>query len=120
MIERIITEIDALMGLTKDLYPNYQYISSDSGLITINKDIDDGIVNGLYTSNSTCPFTQVEIDAEVLRLQTEYNGLEYSRLRKEEYDKLNQDEMRFDDQRDNTTTWVDTINAIKAMFPKPV
>jgi hypothetical protein len=39
--------------------------------------------------------------------------------RQEEYAKLNQYEMQFDDQRDGTTTWVDAINAIKAAHPKP-
>lgn len=39
--------------------------------------------------------------------------------RQEEYAKLNQFEMQFDDQRDSTTTWVDAVNAIKVQFPKP-
>ena len=47
------------------------------------------------------------------------DALEYSRLRKAKYDLLNQDEMRFDDQANSTTTWVDAINAIKAAHPKP-
>jgi hypothetical protein len=54
---------------------------------------------------------------------TEYEAYvaanEYKGLRKTEYDKLNQYEMQFDDQRDGTTTWVDAINAIKAAHPKP-
>ena len=52
-------------------------------------------------------------------MQAEYDGLDYSRKRKAEYDALNQYEMQFDDQRDGTTTWVDAINAIKAAHPKP-
>jgi len=39
--------------------------------------------------------------------------------RQEEYAKLNQFEMQFDDQRDSTTTWVDAIDAIKVAIPKP-
>ncbi len=35
------------------------------------------------------------------------------------YQELNQDEMRFDDQVNGTTTWVDAINAIKLEYPKP-
>ena len=62
--------------------------------------------------------TDSEIQAEILRLQTEYDSLEYARLRKAEYNKLNQFEMQFDDQRDGTTTWVDAINEIKTRFPK--
>jgi hypothetical protein len=42
----------------------------------------------------------------------------YSRNRKIEYSKLNQDEMRFDDLINGTTTWVDSIKAIKAKHPK--
>lgn len=63
--------------------------------------------------------TAEEIDAEVVRLQEDYAAKEYQRLRKAEYDKLNQFEMQFDDAQNGTTTWVDAINAIKAQFPKP-
>ena len=62
--------------------------------------------------------TQAEIDDEVIRLQAEYDSQEYARNRKAEYDQLNQFEMQFDDDRDGTTTWVDTINEIKGRHPK--
>jgi len=62
--------------------------------------------------------TQAEIQAEVQRLQAEYDSQEYARNRKAEYDKLNQYELMFDDQQNGTTTWVDSINAIKAKYPK--
>jgi len=62
--------------------------------------------------------TQAEIDAEVARLQAEYDSQEYARNRKAEYDQLNQFEMQFDDDRDGTTTWVDKINEIKGRHPK--
>ena len=58
------------------------------------------------------------ITAELTRLQAEYDSLSYARSRKQEYDKLNQFEMQFDDQRDGTSTWVDSINEIKERFPK--
>ena len=38
--------------------------------------------------------------------------------RKSAYSRLNQDELRFDDTVNGTTTWVDTIQAIKEEFPK--
>ena len=63
--------------------------------------------------------TQSEIDAEVIRLQAAYDALEYSRLRKAKYDLLNQNEMRYDDVKNSTTTWVDAIDAIKLAHPKP-
>ncbi len=62
--------------------------------------------------------TEAEIDAEVIRLQAEYDSQEYARNRKKEYDQLNQFEMQFDDDRDGTTTWVDKINEIKGRHPK--
>ena len=62
--------------------------------------------------------TDAEIQEEITRLKAEYASLEYARKRKEEYDKLNQYEMMFDDKRDGTTTWVDKINEIKSRYPK--
>jgi len=62
--------------------------------------------------------TDAEIATEITRLQAEYDSLAYARSRKQEYDKLNQWEMQFDDNRDGTTTWVDSINEIKVRFPK--
>ena len=62
--------------------------------------------------------TQAEIDAEVIRLQAEYDSQAYARSRKAEYDQLNQYEMMFNDKRDSTTTWVDKINEIKGRHPK--
>ena len=59
------------------------------------------------------------IAAEISRLQADYDGQAYARLRKAKYDLLNQDEMRFDDQENSTTTWADAINAIKLAHPKP-
>ena len=63
--------------------------------------------------------TSDEITAELLRMQNEYDNLNYARIRKAEYDLLNQDEMRFDDIVNGTTTWVDAIKAIKDANPKP-
>ncbi|MGY8868660.1 MAG: hypothetical protein ACKVJK_23885 [Methylophagaceae bacterium] len=62
--------------------------------------------------------TPEAIDAEVIRLQAVYDSLEYARLRKSAYDLLNQDEMRYDDLMNSTTTWQDAIVAIKLEFPK--
>ena len=71
-----------------------------------------------HSTDITQP-TDAQIDAEVIRLQTEYDSLSYARSRKQEYDKLPQFEMQFDDNRDGTSTWVDSILAIKDKFPKP-
>ena len=58
------------------------------------------------------------VDTEISRLQAEYDSKQYARARATEYSALNQFEMQFDDQQNNTTTWVDAINDIKERFPK--
>jgi len=63
--------------------------------------------------------TESEIDVEQARLQNIHDGKDYSRARRAEYNLLNQNEMRFDDEINGTTTWIDAINAIKAQYPKP-
>ena len=71
-----------------------------------------------HSADITQP-TQAEIDAEVIRLQAVYDSQLYARTRKAKYDLLNQDEMRYDDVKNSTTTWVDAIDAIKVAHPKP-
>ena len=80
--------------------------------------LTDDVLSWHAEESQTEP-TTAEIDAEILRLQAAYDALDYSRLRKAKYDLLNQDEMRYDDMINNTTTWRDSIAAIKAAHPKP-
>ena len=68
-------------------------------------------------TNITQP-TDAEIATEVTRLQAAYDSQAYARSRKEAYDLLNQDEMRYDDLINSTTTWQDAIAAIKTEYPK--
>jgi hypothetical protein len=89
-------------------------ISLKSGAIFV---YNDGVLDW-QDSEQTAP-TSAEIDAEVIRLQTIQDGQAYARTRKAKYDLLNQDEMRYDDLKNSTTTWVDAIDAIKAAHPKP-
>ena len=63
--------------------------------------------------------TALELSNEVTRLQAVYDSQLYARTRKAKYDLLNQDEMRYDDLVNNTTTWRDGIAAIKIAHPKP-
>ena len=79
--------------------------------------IRDGVIDW-FTPDITQP-TDAEISAEVTRLQGVYDGQAYARARKAKYDLLNQDEMRYDDTKNSTTTWVDAIDAIKVAHPKP-
>ena len=79
--------------------------------------IEDDVVT--WTDDTLIEPTAEEISAEKVRLSNLDNSLAYSRARKAEYDLLNQDEMRYDDMINNTTTWRDSIAAIKAAHPKP-
>ena len=62
--------------------------------------------------------SDADIEAELVRLQEEYDAQAYARNRKAEYNALNQLEMQFDDKEDGTTTWEDAIEVIKAKWPK--
>ena len=96
----MITTTDAL----KSLKPNAEWVLR-------------GDVLEWLDSEQTEP-TALEIATEVSRLQGIYDSQEYARARAAEYSALNQFEMQFDDQQNNTTTWVDSINEIKERFPK--
>ena len=93
--------VDALQSLT----PNAQWVLRGEELEWLD-------------TEQTQP-TAVALAAEVIRLQAAYDAAAYARSRKVEYDKLNQDEMRFDDLVNSTTTWHDAIAAIKVAIPKP-
>ena len=73
----------------------------------------------MHYHDGQTPPSESEIDAEVVRLQTEYDAQAYARSRKVEYDALNQFELISDDTKNGTTTHIDAIDAIKAKYPKP-
>ena len=77
----------------------------------------DGVIR--WNSEDITQPTDAEINAEIIRLQAVYDAQLYARTRKAKYDLLNQDEMRYDDLVNNTTTWRDGIAAIKTAHPKP-
>ena len=77
--------------------------------------IINGIINWL-DENQTQP-TQAEIDAEVTRLQAEYDNAQYSRDRAVAYPSI-------EDQLDKIyhegiDGWKTTIQAVKDEYPKP-
>ena len=72
-----------------------------------------------YLSGQTPP-TDAEIDAEVARLQVDYDAKKYQRDRQPEYPPIaDQQDMQFHDAIDGTTTWQDAIQAVKDKYPKP-
>ena len=63
--------------------------------------------------------TQAEIDAEVIRLQAEYDAQEYARKRASAYASVgDQLDMMMKDKRDGTTTHQTACEAVKTQFPK--
>jgi hypothetical protein len=99
----IIRELDAIYAL----HPNADYAVSGDGKITA------------WNEKDKVQPSEAEIDAKLAELQALYDAQEYARSRKTEYDKLNQNEMMYDDKVNGTTTWEDAIIAIKAKYPKP-
>ena len=97
----MITTVDALQSLK----PNAEWVLR-------------GDVLEWLDSEQTEP-TALELSNEVTRLQAVYDSQLYARTRKAKYDLLNQDEMRYDDLVNNSTTWRDGIAAIKVAHPKP-
>ena len=81
-------------------------------------------INYLHFEEIVSRFGQAAYDNENTRathmatLKTEWDAKVYARSRKAAYDLLNQDEMRYDDLINSTTTWQDAIAAIKTEYPK--
>ena len=71
-----------------------------------------------WQDSSTKP-TEAEIDAEVIKLQTEYDNSVYQRNRAAEYPSLQEQfDMQYWDKKNGTTTWVDAIAKVKSDNPK--
>jgi hypothetical protein len=64
--------------------------------------------------------TVEQIVAKQAELQSEYDAQEYARTRETAYPAVgDQLDMQYWDQVNGTTTWKDTIAAVKAAHPKP-
>ena len=64
--------------------------------------------------------TKEELDAEVARLQAEYDSKAYARARAEAYAPIaDQMDMQYWDSVNGTTTWKDAIAKIKSDNPNP-
>ena len=79
--------------------------------------MDGNDISTFYYQECEAP-KSADIDAKQLELQAEWDSQDYTRKRKNEYDKLNQFELMTDDAANDTTTHADAINAIKAKWPK--
>ena len=62
---------------------------------------------------------EAEIDAEVIRLQAEYDAQEYARNRASAYPSTgDQLDMMYKDTKNSTTTHADAVEAVKTKWPK--
>jgi len=98
----MITKIQAI----RSLVPNSQVA------------ISDGVVS--WIDPAIAPVTDAQIEAEIARLQAEYDAKEYQRNRASEYPSLQEQlDMQYWDAINGTTTWQDAIQAVKNKYPKP-
>ena len=102
--------------------PNESYLDESKWVIAEfaeGESFDDryaySSVDGVAVKGDLLPVDTTEME----RMAAEWTATQYSRDRKDKYDKLNQDEMRYDDLINSTTTWQDAITAIKDAHPKP-
>ena len=67
----------------------------------------------------TIELSASDIDAEIVRLQAEYDAQEYARNRAIAYASIgDQLDMQYWDSVNDTTTWKDHIASVKGQFPK--
>ena len=92
-----------------NLCPNSTFSVEDNDYSTINWDVN----------NVDAKPTEAEIDAEVIRLQAEYDAQEYARNRATEYPSNgDQWDMIYKDNKNSTTTHADAVEAVKTKWPK--
>jgi hypothetical protein len=72
----------------------------------------------IYFHSGQTPPTEAEIDAEVIRLQAEYDAQEYARKRQEEYPSIAELTVALYDTSDKAAL-VAKRAAVKAKYPKP-
>ena len=116
-----ITTVDDVEVRTPLEYVTYVEYRDETVVVTESVDStldEEGFVlveAVLEVSEEVRPYVAIE---DVSLQVTEYLSTMAITFREIEYGKLNQDEMRFDDSINGTTTWVDTIKAIKIKYPK--
>jgi hypothetical protein len=77
----------------------------------------DGTI--VYNSGQTPP-SEADIDAELIRLQAEYDAQEYARNRATSYPSVgDQLDMLMKDMKNGTTTHQEACEAVKDKYPKP-
>jgi len=74
--------------------------------------------NVIWNDDRTKP-SEAEVNAEISRLQAEYDAKQYARSRASEYPSIgDQLDMLYHDKVNGTSTWQDAIQAVKDKYPK--
>ena len=70
--------------------------------------------------NGTTVISKSDIEAKIVELQAEFDAQAYARNRASAYDSIgDQLDMIYKDNLNGTTTHKDSVEAVKAKFPKP-
>jgi hypothetical protein len=90
-------------------------LTDGKGQVSVNSENLDEII---WHDNNPNNITNDQIVAKMAELKADYDAKAYARSRKEEYDKLNQYELMYDDKQNSTDNWSKEIKAIKKKYPK--
>lgn len=94
-----------------ELYPNALWS------VTNSEQTYEGLI--WDESNEDAIPSEVEVQTKMDEIQARRAASLYQRLRKAEYDKLNQYDLMYQDRVNGTNLWGEAIEAIKAKYPKP-
>ena len=98
-------KIDAIMALKPGIE------------VTVRGDEADGVVT--WHDGNPTNITEEQIAAKLTELRADYDAQDYARKRKDEYPPFgDQLDMQYHDKINGTTTWQDTIKAVKDNHPK--
>jgi len=83
------------------------------------KDSTNKIYENLIIYSEDAKPTKEWLEAEITRLQAEYDTQAYARARAEAYPSWQEQmDMMFHDQTEGSRTWLDAIEAVKEAYPK--
>ena len=81
--------------------------------------VEDEDINKINWQNGTTPIPANEILAKQQELIAEYNSKQYQRDRAKAYPSIQEQlDLQYWDKINNTDTWEQAINAVKAQYPK--
>jgi hypothetical protein len=94
-------------------------------ILTINPNaqvsVNNEDINQITWHNGTAPIPANEILAKQQELIAEYNSKQYQRNRAKAYPSIQEQlDLQYWDKINNTDTWEQAINAVKAQYPKSI